>query len=305
MTLQQILYAITIAKEGSMNKAAARLYISQPTLTNAIRELENEISITIFNRTNKGISVTEEGRDFLAHARQIYVQYEMLEDKYGDKGSHKRKFAVSSQHYSFATKAFVEMVRHYDTLDYEFAIRETKTLDVVNDVANGRSEVGILYLSNFNQKYLQKLLDSNNLEFHYLTSCDAMVYLYRNHPLANKTSIRLSELQDYPCLTFEQGDESLPYLAEEILTENQYARVIHTTDRSTNLNLMRSLNAYTLCSGIISEELNGGDYIAVPYEPDEDNPNDTMHIGYIIRKNSIVSSIGELYISELRNYLSL
>lgn len=305
MTLQQLFYAITIATEGSMNKAANKLYISQPTLTNAIKELEKEISITIFNRNNKGVSLTEEGADFLAAARQIYAQYEMLEEKYGDKGSHKRKFAVSSQHYSFATKAFAEMVKHFNTLDYEFAIRETKTTDVINDVANARSEIGILYLSNFNHKYLNKLLVNNNLEFHELVVCNAMVYLYREHPLAKQQSITLEQLQDYPCLIFEQGDESLSYLAEEILTENQYARVIRTTDRSTNLNLMRSLNAYTLCSGIISEELNGGDYIAVAYEADELNPNDTMHIGYITRKNAVISKIGNCYIDELKNYLSI
>ncbi|MDO4198774.1 MAG: LysR family transcriptional regulator [Erysipelotrichaceae bacterium] len=304
MTLQQLHYALMIAREGSMNKAAEKLYISQPNLTNAIKQLEEETGITIFERSNKGVTITEEGNEFLFNARQIYSQYEMLEEKYGKKKDAKKRFAVSCQHYSFATKAFVQMVRHYDTLYYEFAIRETKTLDVIRDVAEARSEVGILYLSNYNRKYIEKLLKNGNLEFSPLVSVNAMVYLYKDHPLAKESSITLKQLQDYPCLIFEQGSESLGYLAEEILTENIYDRVIHTTDRATNLNLMRSINAYTLCSGIISEELNGGDYIAVPYEADEDNPNASMEIGYITRKNAILSKIAKTYIQELKNYLA-
>lgn len=307
MTIQQIIYAITIASTGSMNKAAEKLYVSQPTLTNAIKELEEELSISIFDRSNKGISVTDEGQEFLSNARVIYSEYEALQEKYGPNGNIKRKFGVTCQHYSFATKAFVELIKKhgYDTSSYDFALRETKTIEIIDDVSEGRSEIGVLYLSKYNEKYINKLLNNKNLEFKYLYSCNAMVYLYKDHPLSKEKSISLTQLQDYPCLTFEQGKESIPYLAEEILTENQYARVIRTTDRATNLNLMRSLNAYTLCSGIISEELNGGDYIAVPYKDDEDNPNAIMRLGYVVRKNSSLSKIGQDYIEELENYFKL
>lgn len=306
MTLQQIYYALTIASLGSMNKASEKLFISQPTLTASIKQLEEELSIPLFNRTNKGVVVTEQGREFLASARSIYTQYEMLEERYGPKGNIKRNFGVSCQHYSFATKAFVNTVKKYgyDSLNYSFAIRETKTREVIEDVAEGRSEIGVLYLSNYNQKYISKLLDSNNLQFHFLYNCTAQVYLYKNHPLANKEAITLKELQDYPCMSFEQGSEEVSYLAEEILVENSYIRTIKVNDRATMLNLMVGLNGYTLCSGVICKELNGEDYIAVPYKPDIDNPNADMQLGFITRKNSIMSTIGKDYITELKNYFN-
>ncbi len=307
MTLQQIMYALTIAKEGSMNKAAEKLYTTQPTLTNAIKELEKEIGISIFERNNKGVSLTQQGREILSDARQIYTQYEMLGEKYGPKGNLKRKFGVSCQHYSFATKAFVNTVKKYgyDIMNYEFAIRETKTLEVIRDVSDGRSEIGVLYLSNYNQKYIQKLLDNNNLAFHFLYDCTAQVYLYKGHPLADHKSITLKELQAYPCMSFEQGDEEISFLAEEILSENQYDRTIRLNDRATMLNLMVGLNGYTLCSGVICKELNGEDYISIPYQDDEDNPNANMRLGYICRKNANLSNIGVDYVTELQNYFLL
>lgn len=306
MTLQQILYAITIAKEGSMNKASERLFISQPTLTSSIKQLEDELNISIFERTNKGIVVTEPGREFLSNARSIYTQYEMLSEKYGPRGNIKRNFGVSCQHYSFATKAFVNTVKKYgyDSVNYSFAIRETKTQEVIEDVTEGRSEVGVLYLSEYNKKYITKLLEQNSLEFNYLQDCTAQVYLYKKHPLAKEKTITLKQLQDYPCMSFEQGDEEVSYLAEEILVENNYDRTIKVNDRATMLNLMVGLNGYTLCSGVICKELNGEDYIAIPYKPDEENPNAIMQLGYITRKNSILSSVGQNYIEELRNYFN-
>ncbi len=302
MTLQQIYYTIITAEIGSMNKAAEHLYISQPTLTSAIKELEAELGITIFNRTNRGVLLTIEGNEFLMHARQVYQQYELLKEKYGPEGNIKRKFSVSCQHYSFATKAFVETVKQFDTLMYEFAIKETKTLDVIKDVGNSKSEIGILYKSEYNRKYLQRLLDEYDLQFEPIITCDAFVYVYKNHPLAHEKSITLQQLQDYPYLSFDQGENGSFYLAEEILSENEYQRQIKLSDRSTALNLMIGLNGYMLCSGIICEELNGDDCIVVPYEPDEDNPNTSMTIGYITKKHSVLSHIGQTYIDEVFKY---
>lgn len=305
MTLQQIYYALITAESGSMNKAAKKLYISQPTLTSAMKEMEQEAGIQIFLRTSKGISLTNEGREFLMYARQVYQQYELLQDKYGEKGSRKRKFGVSIQHYSFAVKAFVEMVKKFGTLKYEFAIRETKTYDLIRDVATSKSEIGILFLSNFNRKILSKILNENDLEFHGLIDCDVYVYLWKNHPLADRESITIDELQDYPCMSFEQGEEGSFYLAEEILSENDYQRTIKVCDRATMLNLMVGLNGYTLCSGIICQELNGTDYIAVPFQYDEGEEQDRMQIGYIVRKHSILGEIGEAYIAEVRKYFEI
>ncbi len=278
MTIQQILYAIVIAEKGSINKAAETLYISQPSLTSAIQELEKSIGIRIFNRTGRGVTLTNDGKEFLLYARQVYAQYENLENRYSGNTDIRKKFAVSTQHYSFAVKAYVEMVKKFDTSEYEFAIMEERTREVILDVANLRSEIGILYLSDFNRSAITKLLRTNHLEFHHLIDCQAYVYIYKDHPLAKRKFIRLET--------------------------NEYPRIIKANDRATMLNLMVGLNGYTLCSGIICEELNGDDYIAVPYKGDESNPNAYMEIGYITKANTVLSEVGSMYIEELKKYLA-
>ena len=303
MTLQQMNYIITISEIGSINRAAEKLYVSQPSLTSAIKELEKELGIVLFNRTARGVTLTAEGADFLPYARQVYGEYLNLLEKYGKAGERKQRFGVSCQHYSFAVKAFVEMVKAYDVAKYEFAIRETKTLAVIGDVASLRSEVGILYLSDYNRKALLELFRNKGLAFHRLINCNAYVYLWKGHPLAGRDSISFDDLAPYPCLSFEQGDESSFYFAEEILSTNDYPRSIKTTDRATNLNLMMGLNGYTLCSGIICEELNGSDHIAVPFETDGDPAGSRMEIGFIVKENMIQSRMGRLYIEKLRNDL--
>ena len=303
MTLQQMHYVITISETGSFNKAAELLYVAQPSLTSAIQELERETGILIFHRSGRGVTLTNDGAEFLSYVRQIYHQYEILQSKYGKNGNLKKKFGVSTQHYSFAVKTLVEMVKHFNTSDYEFAIRETKTRDVIDDVNTMRSEIGILYLNDFNRAVLTKLFHSNNLEFHKLIDCQPYVYLWRNHPLASLPSIRFAQLADYPCLSFEQGDNGSFYFAEEILSTNEYSRIIKACDRATMLNLMIGLSGYTLCSGIICEELNGDEYVAIPLEGESDNPGGAMEIGYLVKKNVILSQMGEIYIREIRNYL--
>ncbi len=299
MTLQQLNYIITISDTGSMNKASEQLFISQPSLTNAVHEIEKEIGITIFYRSGKGVSLTADGAEFLTYARQLYQQYETLQEKYLGKKV-KKKFSVSTQHYSFAVKAFVDTVKEFDTFEYEFAVYETKTSEVINDVSTLKSEIGLLYLSNFNRQVITKILQTNNLEFHHLIDCGVYVYLWKNHPLANNKKINFRELENYPCLTFEQGNKSSFYLTEEIYSTSDYARVIKASDRSTMLNLMKGLNGYTFCSGIICGSLNGDDYTAVPVDDDS-----IMEIGYIKRKNAILSEVGNIYIQKLKEYLKV
>ncbi len=303
MTLQQIYYVLTISEHGSMNKAAEALFISQPTLTSAVRELESELGITVFRRSGKGTELTTEGEEFLIYARQLYQQYELINEKYTDPSNVKRRFGVSSQHYSFTVKAFVETVKQFDMQKYEFAMREVQTLEVIRDVSSLKSEIGILYINDFNQRVMNKILRDNELEFHKLIDCKAYVYIWKNHPLAKNESISFDELRDYPCLSFEQGEKGSFYFSEEILSMNEYPRMIKAADRSTMLNLMVGLYGYTLCSGIICEELNGSDFIAVPFRSDDDNPNQTMEIGYILKKNVPLSNIGGIYIKELTRYL--
>ena len=304
MTLTQIRYALAIADVGSMNKAAEQLFISQSSMSSAIKELEKEIGSNIFLRTGKGVTPTSEGEDFLIYARQVYQQYDILQQKYSHHKGLKRKFGVSSQHYSFAVKAFVETVKKYDTLDFEFAMRETRTADVITDVGSLRSEIGILYMDNFNRKVIEKMLADNDVDFVPLINCRAYVYMWKDHPLAGEKSVSFEQLIDYPCLSFEQGEHGSGFLAEEILSDNDYPRIIHSTDRATQLNLMVGLNGFTLCSGIICEELNGSDFVAVPFREDEDNRNSVMEIGYIVKNHCMLSDIAQTYISEMEKYLA-
>ena len=305
MTLQQIKYVIGIAETGSLNKASEKLYVSQPSLTATIHDLEDELGITIFNRTGRGVTLTNDGTEFLAAARQLYMNYQNVMEKYGENGTIKKKFGVSTQHYSFAVKSFVEMVKDFNTNEYEFAIRETKTRDVIDDVANLKSEIGILYLSDFNRKAITSILKSKDLEFHHLIDCKAYVYIWKGHPLAKNKFITMKQLENYPCLSFEQGDGATFYFAEEILSTEEYHRTIKANDRATILNLMIGLNGYTLCSGIICEELNGSDYIAVPFKDEDESINRVMEIGWITRKGFNLSSIGNKYIDEIKKYLSI
>ena len=306
MTIQQLKYIITISENGSLNKAAEVLFITQPSLTSAVRELAKELGITLFNRGGKGVTLTNDGTEFLQYARQVVAQYDRLLEKYGRSGTLRKKFGISTQHYSFAVKSFVEMVKQFDTDEYEFAVRETKTSEVIEDVTTGKSEVGILYLSDFNRKAIGKFLKTNQLEFHPLIQCEPYVYLWKGHPLAKQKSIRLAELRDYPCLSFEQGAGGSFYFAEEILSTYDYIRTIKATDRATMLNLMVGLNGYTLCSGIICEELNGPDYVAIAFEAEEEEiAAGRMEIGYIVKQNMILSKLAEQYIRELERYLKV
>ena len=302
MTLQQILYALTIQDCGSMNKASEKLFVVQSTLTSSIQELEKELGLTIFIRTHRGITPTPEGTAFLADIRQLYQHYSTILHRYQEDGDYKRKFAVSTQHYSFAVKAFVEMAKRYDVNQFDLAIRETRTRDVISDVASLRSEIGVLYISHSNEKTIRKLLTEQELLFHPLIRCRANVYLWKGHPLAGEESISLAQLAPYPCLSFEQGEDSA-HFAEEILSENVYPRTIKACDRATMLNLMSAMNGYTLCSGIISEDLNGDNFVARPFHEDEENPNSIMEIGYLTKKNSILSQMGEQYVEELERAL--
>lgn len=297
MTLTQLKYVITVAEEKSMNEAAKKLFISQPSLSSAIKEIEEEIGFNVFKRSNKGVIITPEGEEFVGYARQVVEQYTLLETKYIEKQRTKKKFGVSTQHYTFAVNAFIEMVKQFGMEEYEFAIRETKTHEIIEDVKNFKSEIGILYLNEFNKKVLNKIFAEFGMEFHPLLDCHIYAYMWKGHPLADREEIALEELEDYPCLAFEQGNNNSFYFAEEVLSTYHYKQLIRANDRATLLNLMVGLNGYTLCSGIICEDLNGSDYCAVKLKS-----NETMTIGYLVRKGVTISSLGQIYIEELAKY---
>lgn len=298
MTLQQLKYVVTVAETGTITEAAGKLYISQPSLTNAIHELEREMQIVIFNRTNKGISLSKEGDIFLGYARQVLEQAEILEDKYKGEGSGKKQFCVSTQHYSFAVNAFVDLIKKYGQEEYDFSLRETQTYEIIEDVAKMRSEIGILFLNDFNEKVITKILKSNELEFHDLFVAKPHVFISRRHPLADRQIITNEELESYPYLSFEQGEHNSFYFSEEIFSASERKKNIRVRDRATLFNLLIGLNGYTVCSGVIDKKLNGKDIIAVPLADESD-----MWIGYITHRKGMLSRLGTTYLDALSKYI--
>lgn len=298
MTLQQLKYVITVAETGTITEAAKKLYISQPSLTNAIHDLEKEMNVEIFHRTNKGIDISKEGEDFLGYARQVLEQAAILEDKYKNGSGGKKQFCVSTQHYSFAVNAFVDLIQQYGQEEYDFSLRETQTYEIIEDVAKMKSEIGILFLNEFNEKVLRKLMKANDLEFHPLFTARPHVFISRRHPLADHTIITNEELEAYPYLSFEQGEHNSFYFSEEIFSTTERKKNIHVRDRATLFNLLIGLNGYTVCSGVIDRNLNGEDIIAVPLQDESE-----MQIGYLTHRRGMRSRLGETYLAFLKEYL--
>lgn len=298
MTLQQLKYVIEVADKGSMNEAAKSLFISQPSLSSAIKELENEIHLNVFIRSNKGIIVSKEGQEFLGYARQVIEQINLMEERYLGNKPFKQKFSVSTQHYSFAVNAFVDIIKEYGMNKYEFTLRETRTYEIIDDVKNMQSEIGILYMNEFNEKVISRLIKENDLTFEKLFKAEPHVFVSSKNPLSKKSKVSFKDLEEYPYLSFEQGEYNSFYFSEEILSVVERKKSIKVSDRATLFNLLIGLNGYTICSGIISEELNGKDIVSIELDVE-----DSMNIGFITRKNTKISRLGEAYIEALKKHI--
>lgn len=295
MTLQQLRYIVTIVQWGSISEAAKQLYITQPSLSNAVRDLEQEFGISIFNRTSRGISLSQDGSEFLSYARQVLEQTDLMEQHYFNKKPVKRICSISTQHYAFAVNAFVNLVSRQKNDEYEFTLRETRTHEIIEDVKNFRSELGILYLNDFNQKVLEKLFKESGLVFHPLFDAAPHVFISSSHPLSDRASVTLEDLKPFPFLAFEQGEKNSFYFSEEILSTVPRKKTIYVSDRATLFNLLIGLKGYTICSGILNSNLNGDNIIAVPLDTSE-----YMKIGWIANPKVHLSMFAENYLAELK-----
>lgn len=294
MSLQQLKYLIAVVNSGSINEAAKKLYISQPTLSKAIKELEREMGITILKRTSTGIVLSPDGAEFLSYARQITEQVELLENKYLDTPYQEQLLSVSTQHYSFSVDAMVRMIELHGGDKYQFSLRETRTYEIIDDVKNLKSEIGVLYMNKFNEKILTQLLKESHLTFEMLFTASPHVFISKTNPLAKKDKITLDDLEPYPRLSFDQGEHSSFYFSEEILSTLQSPKNILVSDRATIFNCMIGLNGYTISSGILSAELNGTDIIPVPLDVD-----DEIKVGWITNNKAQLSRVAKLYLEEL------
>ncbi len=300
MTLQQLKYLVTVAECKNITAAAEKLYISQPSLSAAIHNLEKEMNVTAFVRSNKGMTVTKEGEELLSFARNLLEQADIMKERFCTDANRKPKFCVSCQHYSFAVNAFVDVVNKFDASEYNFTLRETQTGEIIDDVANGNSELGILYLSENNEEVLRKLIKKNDLVFEEMFEASPHIFISKNHPLAEKDTINLEELKPYPYLVYEQGERNSFYFSEEFLSVLDMPKSIEVRDRATLFNLAIGLNGFTVSSGVIDKELNGEDIIAKPLIMDC-----SMHIGIIKKKNIMFSRYANAYVDALRKHLSI
>lgn len=300
MTLQQLKYLVTVAECKNITQAAEKLFITQPSLSAAIHSLEEEMGVTAFVRTNKGVTVTREGEELLSFARNLLEQADIMKDRFCVDSNRKPKFSVSCQHYSFAVNAFVDTVNKYDSNEYSFILRETQTGEIIDDVANGKSELGVLYLSRHNEDVLKKMFEKNGLIFEEIFTAKPHVFISKRHPLAGEKTIKLDMLKPYPYLVYEQGERNSFYFSEEFLSVLDMPKNIQVRDRATLFNLAIGLNGFTVCSGVIDTELNGEDIIAKPLEMDC-----IMRIGMIKKKNVLLSRYALTYIEALNKYAAI
>lgn len=294
MRLQQLEYIIKIVETGSMNEAAKQLFITQPSLSNAVRDLEKEMGITIFIRNPKGITLTKDGVEFLSYARQILEQKSLLEERYKNPNTTRELFSVSSQHYAFVVNAFVALLKRADMSRYELFLRETKTWDIIDDVKNFRSEIGVLFLNTYNRDVLTKLFDDNRLTATPLFKAHPHVFVSNSHPLADRQSLSVEDLEDFPYLSYDQGIHNSFYFSEEVFSQNSHKKSIVVSDRATIFNLMVGLNGWTVATGILNSRLNGDDIVSIPLEVE-----DEIDLVYIKHDKANLSKMGERFIQHL------
>ncbi|MFJ6975604.1 MAG: LysR family transcriptional regulator [Ligilactobacillus ruminis] len=298
MRIQQLEYLERIVEAGSINEAAKRLFLTQPSLSNAVKELENEMGIQIFQRSSGGISLTAEGREFMTYSKQILDQVNLMNERYKNGQQRKQSFSVSAQHYAFVVHAFVELIKSVNANEYQFTLRETETQNIFNDLAQFKSELGILYTNGFNQKIMQRLFKENNLVFTPLFVAKPHIFVSRYNPLTSKSSVNLSDLEDFPYLSYEQGEVNSFYFSEEILSTLSHKKSIKVSDRATIFNLMVGLNGYTISSGIISSKLNDDKIVAIPLNVDDD-----ITMGWLKHRQVELSPLAERYLTMLKEHI--
>ncbi len=298
MTILQLKYVIAISTSASMREASGKLYVSQPALSATIRDLEEEIGIRIFERTNKGIKLTEEGNEFISLAKQAVSQYELVENKYLHEEYGKDYYSIAIQHYVFALHAFVDSIEKRALDSFSYTIKETRTDEVLLSVRDYKSEIGVLSFSETNKNIIHKLFREYELEFHPLMVCDTYAYLGKSHPLASRKELSLEELRDYPCITFDQTNDTTFYLSEEALSGYEFSKVIRSNDRATSCELITMMNGFAIGTGIMVDSNVLKDmFISIKLKEE-----DPLTIGYIVKKNHILSDFGKLYIKELEKY---
>lgn len=294
MTLQQLRYFIAVAERGSFTATAHDLYTTQSNLSASVSDLERELGIEVFNRTSRGVTLTASGIELLGYARQVLEQVDMLEDRYAQGASRRARLAVSTQHYAFAVQAFLDIVDECAGQDFELTLRETTTRQVIDDVASFRSDVGLLYLSDFNERVISKALSDANLSFTLLYAAPVHVFMSKRHPLAGQAKVSLDDLEPYPCYSFDQGTTNSFYYSEEPLSHLPHRRRVAISDRAALTTLLVSTEGYTLSSGVLVPEMQPG-VASIPVDTKE-----SMRVGVVTNNGRVLDGLPEAYLSRLR-----
>ncbi|MBV4418872.1 LysR family transcriptional regulator [Clostridium tyrobutyricum] len=299
MTLQQLKYAVEVSNCGSMNEAAKKLFISQPSLSNAIKELENELGIVIFDRNNRGINISIDGIEFLGYARQIVEQSKLLENHYKATQLRPAHFSVSTQHYAFVVDAFVKLMKNFEVEGYELNLRETRTYEIIEDVKMLKSHIGILYISENNSKVLNKIFRDNELKFTPLFNTNPYIFINTKHPLANREFVNMKDIEPFPYIKFDQGKNNSIHFSEEMMDLSEMNKIIYVNDRATLSNLIIGTESYTIGTGVVVSDLNGSEIKSIPLESSE-----IFTVGWISHKNIKLNNIAKEFINILNDIVS-
>lgn len=299
MTLTQLRYIIAIAECGSIGAAARDLFVSQSSLSAALKDVETETGIEVFLRSSKGVTLTLDGQELLGYARQVIEQADLMERRYGQVAkTSTHQLSVATQHYTFSVEAFVALVAELADPTYNFTLRETRTHEIIDDVREFRSDIGILYRSNYNARVLDVAFQDSSLEFHPLFKTKVHVFVGENHPLAKQEIVKPDDLEPFPRLSFEQGQVNSFYYSEEPLPDLPHDKCIDIADRGTLANLLTHTQGYTLSTGVLSSEMQSG-IVSIPLDSDE-----VMEVGYIVNAERPMTPLAELYVEKLKAVVS-
>ena len=295
MNIQQCRYVITIAKAGSFSEAAKQLFVTQPSLSTAMKDLETELGAQLFIRSKSGVSLTEEGTDFLVYANRILDQVDLLEHRY--RTNFKKDFTITTQRYDFLSQPFLKVIESFKEDYQNFHLVETTTQKNLESVRDFKSELGILYIDETNRRVLERYLQQEELQFEALGEFTTRIFLRKNHPLANKTSIKRADLLAYPQVRFSQENQTAPDFNEDPIEADDSQPVIFTNDRGTLMNLLCESDAYASGLGIV----NGFVSQHIVLKPLE---NSTTHtLGIITNKKRKLTAIGKAFIDEVKQTL--
>jgi len=291
MTLKQMRYIIAVHQYASISEAAKKLYLTQPSLTSSIHQLEHELGFTIFIRSRNGVEVTPKGLELIKQMKTILEAVDSMEEKFSGPGKDRQTLSISAQHYNFAADAFIRLIQESGSI-YTFHFLETTTLEVIENTASGLSELGILYYSKNNASVIMRELKNRGLAFHLLFEAKPHVFLRAGHPLAAKNELTQDDLAPYPFLAYSQGTEASYNFLEEVVPAAGKDQVIYVQDRSTCYRLLEHTDAYSIGSGILSKESGTDQVRSMPLADCED-----MHIGWIQKKDQELSALARRFLN--------